>query len=672
MERHVFYLVNGEKIMKTIEMNTFLDFKSISGLQANPSKTRYAYLVSKTNLEKNTYHYILHIKNEDKIKLFNLKSTSQFIWESDNQILFPFEKTKEDKKQKKDKYTIYYRYNVETEKLDKAYTFKIPVTILKVLKQNKLLLSSQLSHKSHLLYLEKDLEKRAQILKQNKQEQAYYDIEEIPFYFNGSGFIANLRNQLFIYHANEDKYEPIVDKDFNVQNVRVNDDLSKIYYTGLQASPVKKFQSDVFCYDINKQSTSCLYSLKAYQISSLYLIKNQVLVAATDMKDFGMNQNKDFYVVQDQELKLLCKFSRSIGSTIGTDVRLGGNVSDIVIDEALYFIETIDDHTALNKLTLKGELETVYHFDGSLDGLCFVQDKIIAVGLYRQRLHDLYILDLEQRKVKKISNHNTLSNRSHYIAKPKTFIYKDKDHEVKGFLLYPKDYDLEKSYPAILNIHGGPKTVYGQVYYHEMQYWANQGYFVLFANPRGSDGKQNEFADIRGKYGTIDADDLMNFTQLVLKKVPSIDQNRLFVTGGSYGGFMTNWLVGHTHLFKAAATQRSISNWLSFYGTSDIGYYFAKDQTAGHPLVDLNKLWEQSPIKYANDIKTPLLIIHSDEDYRCPIEQAMQLYTILKENGVRTKLVWFKQENHELSRSGKPQARLKRLDEITRWFNQYL
>jgi dipeptidyl aminopeptidase/acylaminoacyl peptidase len=131
---------------------------------------------------------------------------------------------------------------------------------------------------------------------------------------------------------------------------------------------------------------------------------------------------------------------------------------------------------------------------------------------------------------------------------------------------------------------------------------------------------------------------------------------------------MTNWIVGHTNRFKRAVTQRSISNWLSFYGTSDIGPSFGLDQAGGHPVNDLDKLWEQSPMKYANEIQTPLLFIHSDKDHRCPIEQAQQLYAVLLHRNVETKLVWFHGENHELSRSGKPLARIKRLSEIERWF----
>ena len=164
----------------------------------------------------------------------------------------------------------------------------------------------------------------------------------------------------------------------------------------------------------------------------------------------------------------------------------------------------------------------------------------------------------------------------------------------------------------------------------------------------------------------------MNFTDLAIEKYPQIDPDRMAIYGGSYGGFMTNWAIGHTDRFKAACAQRSISNWTSFYGVSDIGYYFATDQTASNPYDSLDKMWDQSPIKYADKVKTPTLFIHSDEDYRCPLEQGLQMYNRIKLNGVDTKMFVFHGENHELSRSGKPKARIKRLTEIKNWFDKYL
>jgi dipeptidyl aminopeptidase/acylaminoacyl peptidase len=164
----------------------------------------------------------------------------------------------------------------------------------------------------------------------------------------------------------------------------------------------------------------------------------------------------------------------------------------------------------------------------------------------------------------------------------------------------------------------------------------------------------------------------MDFTDAVLERYPQINPSRIGVTGGSYGGFMTNWIIGHTNRFACAASQRSISNWISFYGTSDIGYYFAEDQNASNIYETQEKLWWHSPLRYANQVTTPTLFVHSNEDYRCPMSEGMQMYTALMDRGIDARLCYFKGENHELSRSGKPLHRERRLKEITKWMDKYL
>ena len=195
---------------------------------------------------------------------------------------------------------------------------------------------------------------------------------------------------------------------------------------------------------------------------------------------------------------------------------------------------------------------------------------------------------------------------------------------------------------------------------------------MIFSNPRGSDGYGEEFADIREHYGERDYQDLMEVVDEALKRFGFIDEERIGVTGGSYGGFMTNWIVGHTKRFKAAVTQRSISNWVSFFGTTDIGYYFAPDQIGKDPWSNLDGYWEKSPLKYAPNVETPLLIIHSIEDYRCWLPEALQFYTALKYLGKRVELALFPSENHDLSRSGKPKHRVKRLELIAGWMERWL
>ena len=280
---------------------------------------------------------------------------------------------------------------------------------------------------------------------------------------------------------------------------------------------------------------------------------------------------------------------------------------------------------------------------------------------------DFYKLDYETLAV---THFNDAMLRGKYVAQPDPLNLTAGDHEVHGFILKPMDFEAGKKYPVIFDIHGGPKTVYGPVFYHEMQYWASRGYFVIFCNPTGSDGR-GAFMDIRGKYGTVDFDDLMAFCDAALAKYPEMDADNLFETGGSYGGFMTNWIIGHTDRFRACASQRSISNWTSFYGVSDIGPDFSEDQCGSTILPDVEKFWWHSPMKYADKVKTPTLFLHSLEDYRCPVDQGYQMYSALIAHGVESRLVLFRGENHELSRSGKPKHRIRRLNEITGWFEQH-
>jgi dipeptidyl aminopeptidase/acylaminoacyl peptidase len=226
---------------------------------------------------------------------------------------------------------------------------------------------------------------------------------------------------------------------------------------------------------------------------------------------------------------------------------------------------------------------------------------------------------------------------------------------------------------AVLEIHGGPKTVYGNAFMFEFQMLAGAGMVVLYANPRGSDGYGAEWAEaVHGHYGERDYQDLMECVDHLLALDLGIDRKRLGVLGGSYGGWMTNWILGHTDRFKAAVSQRGISNWTSFFGTSDIGYFFNPEHVGALPWENPDLYLEKSPLSYAQEMTTPLLLIHSERDLRCPIEQAEQLFVYLKRLGQEVVFARFPEETHELSRSGLPTRRMERLRLILNWFNEKL
>ena len=239
---------------------------------------------------------------------------------------------------------------------------------------------------------------------------------------------------------------------------------------------------------------------------------------------------------------------------------------------------------------------------------------------------------------------------------------------VEGWLMKPEH---PGPHPVILSIHGGPHAAYGQGFMHEFQVMVQQGYAVLYCNPRGSVGYgQGHSKAIHGRWGTVDFEDLLSFLEGALGQFQELDSDRLGLMGGSYGGYMVNWITAHTSRFKRAITDRSICNMLSFCGTSDIGSFFLQHEMDANPYSPegAEALWNASPLKYVSQVSTPTLVLHSEQDLRCPLEQALQWYTALKLHGVETRFVRFPEENHELSRSGRPDRRVIRLQEYLNWF----
>ncbi|MCK5046007.1 MAG: S9 family peptidase, partial [Candidatus Heimdallarchaeota archaeon] len=238
-------------------------------------------------------------------------------------------------------------------------------------------------------------------------------------------------------------------------------------------------------------------------------------------------------------------------------------------------------------------------------------------------------------------------------------------------------FDPEKKYPLALNMHGGPHVMWSNhqsiPMFHEFQLLAAEGYVVFYCNPRGSDGYGQEFYKGAEKaWGDDDGQDILKGVDVVVKR-GYIDEKRMGLTGGSYGGFLTAWIVGHDNRFAAAVSQRGVYFISSFWATTDWARVLIDDEFGVTPLEDSSFLWERSPAAYAKNIKTPLCVIHSETDYRAPIPDAEMLYTAVKRVNPKLdlELVRYPGEGHELSRSGTPNRRLDRLQRIVDWFDKY-
>lgn len=259
------------------------------------------------------------------------------------------------------------------------------------------------------------------------------------------------------------------------------------------------------------------------------------------------------------------------------------------------------------------------------------------------------------------------------IVQPEEFeVEADDGVKVHGWLLKPPDFDPTHKYPVILMIHGGPHAMYGRVFFHEFQLHAAQGYVIAYTNPRGSVGYGEAFARaIKGDWGNRDFKDLMTVTDY-LASLPFVDAERMGVAGGSYGGYMTNWIVGHTNRFKAAITDRSVVNLVSMAGVSDFPM-IPNRYWQGNFWDEPQKLWECSPLAYAGRITTPLLIVHSEGDLRCPISEADQLFAALVRQGKEVLYIRYPTESsHGLSRSGPPDLRRHRLEQYLAWWREKL
>jgi dipeptidyl aminopeptidase/acylaminoacyl peptidase len=660
--------------VKRVEVEDILKFRFLSGLELSPSGKRLGFVVQQAKPEKDGYTghiYLYDLATGSTKRLTGGGEEKSLCWLDDETMLFAAgrDKALAERVKKGEPWTVYYALRTSGGEAEEYMRLPLKVQDITPLSGDDFVLSADYRPGMPDFTALSATEREA-AYKQLEAEKGWQIIEEIPFWSNGVGYTPGRRRRLYHYNRSTDRLTPLTDAREALVSYRVKGE-QLLFISRLHEDKLGR-AAGLYLYDFATGIRRTLVSeQQGLNIEEADFAGDAILIAASDMQTYGHSQEPHLYRCEQEGLRLIWKNQRYIGSAVATDVKLGQYRTQRRGQDCLYFLVTEGFCSRIMRADAEGRIDCFGAEDGALQDFVPVPGGFIAVGQRGLRLQELYFVGTDGQE-RRLTDFNEDYYKSHRLATPQYFTFESGGDILDGWVMLPPDHDPTERCPGILNIHGGPKAAYSSVFMHEMQVWAAAGYAVFFTNPHGSAGKGDAFADIRGQYGKVDYQDLMNFTDRVIERYPCIDPDRLGVTGGSYGGFMTNWIVGHTHRFKAAATQRSIANWISFYGTTDIGYYFGEDQMTTNPWDKPEKLWWHSPLKYAHHIKTPTLVIHADQDLRCWLAEGLQMFTALKVHGVDSRLWICHGESHELSRSGKPANRIRRLTEIGGWFDKYL
>ncbi|MGC9071913.1 MAG: S9 family peptidase [Acidilobus sp.] len=499
-------------------------------------------------------------------------------------------------------------------------------------------------------------------------------VERLPPFFNGEGFIFDRPRNLYVTDSRGGQPEALTSYNVDLSLFDWSPDGQRIVYVK-QVDEVRAHVDEVRLLDMKTGEDRQV--LANVSVASVAWSPDGSRVAVLMHRfERGLSSHYGLYTLDP-----------STGSLEKVEVGLDRNLINGVNSEGrgpscprpiqwsgrwLYFTVHDAGRVWLYRADGKAVEPVLRPEDAVVDDYSVAPDgSVYYLQMNEREPNELY--ELRGGQARKVTDFNASLVTSRGLLRTTKATARAKDGtELDYWVLMPYG-SREGKVPWMLYIHGGPKTSYGYGFMFTFHVLASAGIAVIFGNPRGSDGYTEEFADIRGRWGTVDYEDLMAIVDDALTRFPQLDPSRSAVGGGSYGGFMTNWVITHTSRFRAAVTERSCVEWYSDWGASDIGWYFDQDQLGSQqPWRSVDLMVKASPLTYIENATTPLLIMHALEDYRCPLSQALQLFTALKTLGAEVRMALFPGENHDLTRSGRPRARVEYLKVMLDWLTSHL
>jgi dipeptidyl aminopeptidase/acylaminoacyl peptidase len=493
-------------------------------------------------------------------------------------------------------------------------------------------------------------------------------VKDAKYIANGAGFLDDKRRHLYVFDIHEKSLAQLTfGADYNINSPQLSADGAYIVYaankTGLEydGSP----NQDIFRFNIatkesapltvhphvqtqprlssNNKTIAYVHTEAAFEQSDLWVMDNEGNNAKNLTQDFDRFVSPPFWGAQDKILYFLAS-DRGAVRLFAADPN-SAKVTQVIADN-----------------------KTVGNLSLSPNG-----DFALFTKEDSTHLPELFRFDFANQQLTKLTHFNDELLATAALSPAEEVWFKnEKGMDVQGFIHKPINYAQGKQYPLVLNIKGGPGGMWGHQWFHENQMYAAKGYAVAYVNYRGSNGYGIAHSQaVRLDYGGADYEDNIQFLDTVLSQNAWIDDEQLFITGGSHGGFLTNWITTKTDRFKAAVTQRSVSSWISEAGTQEFTPRQMTSEFGGNLWTNFDYYWDRSPLQFADKVSTPTLIIHSDGDMITPIGQGQEWFYALKANKVPTEMVIFKGENHSLSRTGTPTNLVERLDRILEWFERY-
>jgi dipeptidyl aminopeptidase/acylaminoacyl peptidase len=496
----------------------------------------------------------------------------------------------------------------------------------------------------------------------------------LDYKHDGQGFGDGRYHHLFVAPAAGGEATQLTSGAWDVQGFDWSPDSRRLVVAG-NAAPDSDLQREVNLYSVDLAGNRATIAGGLYLESPTWSPQGDLIAfVAPNGHEAGLVER--LWVVASEGGVPRCltlSLDQAVGDSIITDMRGGHGEARIRWSKdgnRIYFLSSGPGVSSLYSCDLDGNLwpeaggpRRIYDFDVSSGVFALCASDTSNPG-------ELHIIT--QGAEARMSDLNPWL-RERYVAQPERHQFTAPDGWViEGWLLKPENFDAGKLHPLVLEVHGGPHGQYGWAFFHEMQILAGMGYLVLYANPRGSDGYGEVFRQaVVRDWGGKDYADLMTAVDQLVERNGAVDTARLGIGGGSYGGYMTNWAIGQTDRFAAAVSMRSISNLVSEYAQHDIVIWGALELGPA-PWPDLDELWRRSPIRYVQNIKTPLLLTCGEMDLRCAISQSEELFGAMRLLGKTVEMVRFPEESHDISRSGRPDRRVERLRRIAGWFERYL